>query len=429
MDILTINDRPETYAQSCYYTAAASDHVYPRASGAQRCDVVIIGGGFTGLSTALHLAKSGADVILLEANRVGWGASGRNGGQIHIGQRTDQMTLEKTVGQDAAKALWDLGQKASILQKSLIGQHQIDCDLENGLIHAALDQREADHEHDYAEHLSKHYNYDSAVPLNKAALEKELASTIYSGGLYWTQGGHLHPLKYANGLAKAAAAAGAKIKERSRVTHIEGTVVKTDLADITAKAVVVATNGYHNDLSPRASRFIMPINNYIATTEPLGEDAIRALFASRAAVSDSNFVVNYYRPTADHRLLFGGGENYRYKFPKDIAGIVRKRMSTVFPQLANAQLDHAWGGTLGITVSRMPFFHREKSVFTVGGFSGQGVCLTTLAGKITADAINGNTADFDAYATLPHSAFPGGATLRWPLLALALSWYALRDRF
>lgn len=432
MDILTINDTPRMYAAGSYYTTSADTSVtYPAISGHRKCDVCIVGGGFTGLSTALHLAKAGVDVVVLEANRVGWGASGRNGGQVHDGQRQDQITLEKMLGRDPARALWDIGQEALTLMKSIIAENAIECDWRDGLIHADVNRSEANESARYVDHLVKHYGYANAEYLDKPAIQDQVASPLYQGGISWSKAGHIHPLKYAIGLAAAAAKAGAHVFEGARVTGIdEGQQlrIKTDHADVTANTVILATNGYHNDLFDLPKRYIMPINNYIVTTKPMDQDAARALIRDNAAVADSKFVVNYYRFTAENRLLFGGGETYRYRFPNDITGLVRKHVEGVFPQIKGVEFDHAWGGTLGITMNRMPIFARKNNILTVGGFSGQGVCLTSMAGKIAADAVLGNTKQFDLFADVPAAAFPGGALLRWPLLALAMTWYSLRDR-
>ncbi|HRO13146.1 MAG TPA: FAD-binding oxidoreductase, partial [Amaricoccus sp.] len=241
--------------------------------------------------------------------------------------------------------------------------------------------------------------------------------------------GHLHPLNYALGLARAAAAAGVRIHERSRAVAVAPGRVRTEEGEVGAAFVVVAGNGYLGGLVPEMAARVMPINNFILATAPLGEERARALIRDDMAVADSRFVVNYFRLSADRRLLFGGGESYGWRFPRDIAGLVRPRMLGVFPQLADVAVDYAWGGTLAITVDRMPAFRRlGRGVFAAGGYSGHGVALATLAGKLMAEAVQGTAERFDVFASLPQPRFPGGAALRWPLLVLAMSWYGLRDR-
>jgi gamma-glutamylputrescine oxidase len=238
----------------------------------------------------------------------------------------------------------------------------------------------------------------------------------------------LNPLDYALGLARAAAAAGVRVFEESRVEEV-GPPVRTATGSVRARFVLLACNGYVGGLAPAVSARVMPINNFIVATAPLGPERARALIPSGAAVADSRFVVNYFRLSADHRLLFGGGETYGWRFPADIAALVRPRMLGVFPQLADVPVDFAWGGTLAITVNRMPAFQRlAPNVLSASGYSGHGVAMATLAGKLMAEAVQGTASRFDLLAALPQPAFPGGAALRWPLLVLAMSWYALRDR-
>jgi gamma-glutamylputrescine oxidase len=359
MDILTVNDRPGDYPPSSYYVHSTKCLPrQPEAAGELRCDVCVIGAGYTGLSTALHLAEKGFDVILLEANRIGWGASGRNGGQVHPGLRLHQDELEDLVGQKHAKELWNLAQRGVWLVRDLINRHEIECDWRDGIIHADLRESDYAHSLSYAEKMARDYGCNDIRPLDKDAIGEELGTNAYCGGLFYENGAHLHPLKYVLGLGKAAAKAGVRIFEMSRVTAIKpGPKVKvaTDKASVKADYLVLGCNGYHGNLHGSTARHVMPINNYIIATEPLGEERAKALIRNNAAVYDSNFVVNYYRCSIDHRMLFGGGESYGFSFPKDIAGLVRKRMLDVFPQLETMRIDYAWGGTLGITMTRMPY--------------------------------------------------------------------------
>jgi gamma-glutamylputrescine oxidase len=392
-------------------------------------DVCVVGGGYTGLSAALHLAEAGFAVALVEAQRVGWGASGRNGGQVGSGQRRDQAWLERQFGEARARALWDMAEEAKALVRALVARHGIGCDLRPGIIHAAHRAGYVAEYHAEAEMLARRYGYDLVEPLDRDGLRALLGSEAYFGGAIDRGGAHLHALDYALGLARAAAGAGVRIFERSRATAIEGTEVRTTGGRVRARFVLVACNGYLGGLVPAVAARVMPINNFIVTTAPLGAARARALIPSGAAVADSRFVVNYFRLTADDRLLFGGGESYGWRFPADIAGLVRPRMLGVFPDLADVAIEQAWGGTLAITVNRMPAFQRlAPGVFSAAGYSGHGVALATLAGKLMAEAVQGTAERFDLFADLPQPAFPGGAALRWPLLVLAMSWYGLRDR-
>jgi gamma-glutamylputrescine oxidase len=432
MDLLTANDRSGAYPDSWYAASAELLAPFPALEGSLAADVCVIGGGYTGLSAALHLAEAGYDVVLLEAQRVGWGASGRNGGQMGSGQRRDQDWLERRLGVGTARALWEMAEAAKALVRGLVARHGIACDLRPGVIHAACRAGEVAAFHAEAAKLKRDYGYDALEPLDRAGIEAHLATRAYHGGVLDRDAAHLHPLNFALGLARAAAAAGAQIFEASRVEAIGGGAhpeVRTGEGLVRARFVIVAGNGYLGGLVPEMAARVMPINNFIVATEPLGAEAARALIRNDVAVADSRFVVNYFRLSADHRLLFGGGESYGYRFPRDIEALVRPRMLGVFPQLAGAAIDHAWGGTLAITVERLPALRRlAPNVFAAGGYSGHGVALATLAGKLMAEAVQGTAERFDLFAGLPQPRFPGGAALRWPLLVLAMSWYAMRDR-
>lgn len=433
MDILTVNDTQGQYPQSYYAATATALPDLPTASGDITCDVCIIGGGYTGLSTALHLAQKGVDVVLIEAHRVGFGASGRNGGQVSGGQRLDQDTLEKMVGNVRARALWDLALDSVDLVKSLIRTHKIDCGFVPGVIHADHRARFVPHSHAYAEKLTRDYGYDDIRPLDRAEIREMVGSSDFHGGTLDMGAGHLHPLNYALGLARAAQQAGARLFENSRATALtEGSpaTVTTAQANISARHVVLATNGYLGDLHPQLARKMMPINNFIIATKPLDEATAKSLIRDNHAVADSRFVINYFRLSQDRRMLFGGGESYGYKFPRDIKGLVRRHMLKIYPQLADTQIDYAWGGTLGITMSRLPAVSRiGNNILSMAGFSGHGVAMATLSGKMMAEAITGNSKSFDLMASVPSSQFPGGTLLRWPLLVLAMTWFGLRDRF
>jgi gamma-glutamylputrescine oxidase len=432
LDILTANDRIGEYPKSYYAATATGPAPFPQATGALSCDVCVIGGGFTGLSTALHLAEKGYDVILMEAHRVGFGASGRNGGQVGTGQRIGQDTLEKMVGIGPARALWGMGQDAVAMVRTLIGKHGMDCGFADGIIHADHRARYVAHSHAYAEKLQTEYGYDKIRALGREEIRHLIGTDAYFGGSIDMGAGHIHPLRFAFGLAKAAAAQGVRIFERSRVTEVEQAEparVRTDQAEITASHVVLGCNGYLGNLEGQVAARVMPINNFIIATEPLSEQAAEALIRNNHAVADSKFVVNYFRLSDDRRLLFGGTESYGYRFPADIAAKVRKPMLQIYPQLKDTHIDYAWGGTLGITMNRMPHFQRLRgNILSAGGYSGHGVAMATFSGAVIADAIAGQAEKFDVMASVPSPPFPGGVALRAPLLVLAMLWYTLRDR-
>lgn len=431
MNLLYANDTAGRYPPSWYAATADPLSLFEPLRGSQKADVCIIGAGYTGLSAALHLAQMGRDVVLLEAQRVGFGASGRNGGQLGSGQRMEQDALEALVGDPEAAKLWDLAEEAKALVKSLISEHQIDCQLKPGVAWTASSDADTRHLHDYANHLAQKYAYDQIETLDHAALQTVCPSPDYCGGMLDMGAAHLHPLRYALGLARAAAAAGVRIHERSAVHHIEEgspATVRTDAGHVTADHVILACNGYLGGLNRRVAARVMPINNFIVATEPLG-DRMADVLPRDVAIADSRFVVNYFRRTPDGRLLFGGGESYGYRFPRDISAKVRAPMTQIFPQLAKVKIDYAWGGTLGITMARLPYLMRQgPNILSASGYSGHGVGTATHAGQLMARAIAGDSDGFDTLAALPNTPFPGGPAMRSPLLVLAMTWYSLRDR-
>ncbi|RUS63496.1 FAD-binding oxidoreductase [Pseudorhodobacter sp. E13] len=424
MNLLHANDRTGEYPASYYAATAVAHQPFAPLKGQVTADVCIIGGGYTGLSAALHCAQAGLDVVLLEAHRVGFGASGRNGGQVGSGQRLEQDALEKLAGAETARKLWDMGEEAKALVRDLAAAMGLP--FHPGVAHACYTDAEVAHAHAAAEKLAVHYGYDQIEPLPEGLI----GSAAFKGGDLDRGAGHLHPLNFALGLAKAAVAAGARIFERSEVHHIQHglrPVVQTSTGRVTCNHVILAGNGYLGRLDRKVAARVMPINNFILATEPLGESAA-GLLAENVAVADTKFVVNYWRLSDDNRLLFGGGESYGYRFP-DILQTVRKPMLEVYPQLKDVKIDYAWGGTLAITMNRLPCFARpHPNVLSASGYSGHGVALATLAGKLMAEVIQGQASGFDLLATLPQPRFPGGVAFRWPLLVAAMTWYGLRDR-
>lgn len=433
MDLLTANDRPGTYPDSYYHATANPMEASATLHEDADCDVCIIGAGYTGLSAALYLADRGFNVVLLEANRVGWGASGRNGGQLGSGQRLDQTELEDEFGEKTAHQLWELGREAKSLVRDLVSTHNMKCDYRPGILYADHRKRLVAGSQAYVEKLQRDYGYGQVRFLDLQELRETVDTKAYYGGALDTGAGHLHPLKFALGLAEAAKQAGVRIFENTRaqtITRAKTARVVCDQASVTARHVLLACNGYLGDLDETVSRRVMPLNNYIIATEPLAAERAQALIRKNIAVSDSKNVVNYFRLSRDNRLLFGGGESYGYTFPKDIKAFVRPHMLSIFPQLDDVKIDYGWGGTLGITMSRMPHLQRlEDNIFSASGYSGHGLGMATLCGKLVGEIICGTASRFDLMASIPTVEFPGGTRLRRPLLVLAMLYYSLRDKF
>lgn len=430
MNLLHINDTAGAYPASYYAATATPFATLPDLQEDVRADVCIVGGGYTGLSAALHLAQNGHSVVLLEAHRMGFGASGRNGGQVGSGQRQDQDWLEDAAGKPAAHLMWDMAQEAKDLVKSLISAHDMPVTFQPGVATACWSDRDLHRTLRSAEKLEREYGYSDLEGLDHQAIGALIGSKAFKGGVIDWGAGHINPLNFALGLANAAQKAGAQLFERAEVIEIvQGPIplVRTRLGQVRADQVILACNGYLGGLDAKVAARVMPINNFIVATEPLGSMAAQIL-SQPVAVADTKFVVNYWRLSEDNRLLFGGGESYGYRFP-DIIKTVRKPMLQLYPQLADARIDYAWGGTLAITTNRMPCFARPApNILSASGYSGHGVAMATMAGKVLAATIAGQSAQFDLLASLPQRAFPGGAALRWPLLVLAMTWYGMRDR-
>ena len=433
MDILTQNDRFGEYPSTYYADTVEFLPRFDRLNNSITCDVCVVGGGYTGLSTALSLSEKGYKVVLLEAQRVAFGASGRNGGQVCSGQRWSVTDLKKRFGIEKTKKLWEIGEAAKNEVSRRIKKHDIECDYAPGIIHAELRSKSLDAIKGEVENLSKEHNYQKIKFLDKNAIGSLLGTDKYVGGTLDIGAGHLNPLKFGLGLARAAQVSGVKIFEESRVKKIKkGSILQIETVDrniIRADYLVLACNGYLGNLEPEVASHVMPINNFINVTEPLGKQKAQDLIRNNLAVADSKFVVNYYRLTPDYRLLFGGGENYRYKFPKNISQTVRTAMIDIFPQLINTKIDYTWGGTLAVTVNRLPDFRRiDTNIFSASGYSGQGVAMATMAGRVISEVFQGQVEKFNILSGLPIRKFPGGTTFRWPLMALAMLWYSTRDK-
>lgn len=424
--------RASTHVDSCYAATANRQLDFAPLQGAVEADVCVIGGGYTGLSSAVHLAERGYRVVLLEAERVGWGASGRNGGQCTIGQRQPQEELEEKFGDDEARRLWELGVEAVSTVRDLIDRHDIACDLKRGNLVCAAKRSDADWYRGHAEHMRERYGLDCRF-VEGEELRRLSGTDVFRGGLLEHESAHLHPLNYALGLAAAAAGLGVDIHERSRVTGYDEaspTTVRTAGGQVRAPYVVLGCNGYLGRLEKRVAGRIMPINNFVLATEPLPEARQRELNPEDLCMYDAKFVVNYWKLTGDGRVLFGGGENYTRRFPSDIRAFVRRYMLHHYPQLADARIEYGWGGTLAVTMNRLPCFGRlDPDIYYALGFSGHGVQIATLAGKLIAEAVAGTAERFDVMARLPSPRFPGGTLLRWPGLVAGMLYHALKDRF
>ena len=427
MNPLYRNDTPGAYPASYYTATAEIPPLRPPLEGEVRADLAVVGAGYTGLSTALHAAEKGLRVVVVDAHRVGFGASGRNGGQVGTGWNKDQFWLEDRLGADTARHLWDLTVEAKALTRDLVAAHAPDAGYKPGVLQGEWTTTGALEAADYVLWLADTYGYQTEF-LDRDAMRAVCRSDVYRGGVLDWDAGHLHPMRYALGLARAAESAGATIHEMSEAVEVSTGRVRCMSGVVNADHVVVAGNGYLPDLNTDIASRVMPINSFIAATEPLGDRAEEVL-TKDVAVADDKFVVNYFRLSEDKRLLFGGRENYGLGFPGDIKGALQRRMERLFPQLKGVGIDYSWGGTLGITMTRLPMMRRvAPGVLAAGGFSGHGVALTGLAGKIMAEAIAGQAGRFDLWGSLPVNAFPGGKHARAPLLTLAMTWYSLRDR-
>ncbi len=412
-----------------YYAATANRQRQPSPlAGDISCDVAIIGGGFTGVAAALACAEKGFSVVLLEAETIGFGASGRNGGQLIPGLRWSMREMEAEFGAARAKAIFDVAWGARDRVWSRVARYKIDCDLTSGHLEAAYKPAHLDDMAAEAELLDTRFGYKTTI-LDRTGLSEHIHADGYHGGLYDPQGGHFHPLNYVRGLAVAAEEAGVQIFENSRVTEVidQGAVtVRTAHGTVRAAHAILATDAWMEEIDPGLARFTIPIMNYNVATAPLPN--ADALLPSNAAVADSRFVLNYFRLSADKRLLFGGGEKYVQTPPADIAGFVRRHIIEVFPQLASTPIDYQWGGAVSVSMNRLPILGRRGNVFHAFGFSGHGALVTTLAGELIAEALAGTASRFDVMASLPKRPFPGGKWMRQPLATLGLLWYALKDR-
>ncbi|MCE8037140.1 MULTISPECIES: FAD-binding oxidoreductase [unclassified Halomonas] len=415
-----------------YYAATANPAPErPALEGDIECDVCVVGAGFTGISSALHLAEQRHAVVVLEAARVGFGASGRNGGQIVNSYSRDMDVIEAKYGTETARALGDMAFEGNRIIRERIRQYAIACDLKNGNLFAACNSKQLEGLREHKALWERFGNHELEL-LEGEAYKREVGSERYTGALVDHSGGHLHPLNLVLGQAAAFESLGGVIHERTPVTgvrHGEMVTLTTPRGSIRARRVVMAGNAYLQGVLPELESKSMPCGTQIVTTEPLPEALRRELIPNDMAVEDCNYLLDYYRFTADGRLLYGGGVNYGGQDPADIAAVIRPKMLKTFPQLADVRIDFAWSGNFLMTLNRLPQFGRlNDNVYYAQGYSGHGVTCSHLAGRLIAEVMRGDSGRFDAFAGLPHLPFPGGRLLRVPLSALGAWYYATRDR-
>ncbi len=418
-------------ADSWYEATAGRGADAPPLEGDVDADVCVVGAGLSGCSTALHLAGRGYRVVLLEADRVGYGASGRSGGQIIPGYACGMAKLAAQLGPADAKRLWDISVEGVDLTRDLVEKHRIDCDLVWGHMHVAIKSRQRAELLEWQREQEDDYGYDSLRFMERDEVRQWVASERYLAGLLDTGAGHLHPLRFTLGVGRAAVGAGVRLHEHSRVTGIEhgSTVrVRTGRGSVRARFVALCANVGHEELSGRLGRRGIGVASYVVATRPLGTERAAALLRDRIAVADLNWIIDYFRVSSDHRMLFGGRVSYSGVDPLGTARATRQRMIKVFPQLADVEIDYAWGGMIDISMSRAPDFGRlAPNVYYLQGYSGHGMLLAPVAGKVLAEAISGQAERFDVFARLKHQDFPGGKLFRRPTLVAAMAWFRLRD--
>ncbi len=421
---------PSSYPPSWYAASAQPLPLQPALQGELDADVCILGAGYTGLTAALELAEAGHRVVVLEAQRIGWGASGRNGGQVLAGFGCEQDALEALVGAQDARRLFDLSREGIARLRARIERHAIACDWRNGHASVPLKPRQVRALQRWQAHMAQAYDYPMQW-WSRDQLRAQLASDRYLGAVYDPHSGHLHPLEYAFGLARAALAAGVRIFEHSAVVELAREPrprLKTAQGQVRADFAVLAGNAWLRGVAPELESRIMPVGTYIAATAPLGQARARELIRNDMAVADVNWALDYFRLGRDHRLLFGGRASYSSLPPPNLRGVMARRMRRVFPQLAGVPIEYLWGGYVDISRNRAPHWGRlTPSVYFAQGFSGHGVAAAGLAGRLIAEAIGGQSARFDPFTRIPHAPFPGGRALRTPLLVAAMAWFKLRD--
>ena len=446
-------DTDRNLARHSYYDATVQrPPTSPALAADLECDVAIVGGGLAGLSAAIELADRGYDVVLLEAKQVGWGASGRNGGQALAGLACEQDTIEAQLGLDEARRVWAMTIEALALIQQRCARFQIDCDWRPGYLSLAVSDRKARELQAWQVRMQSLYGHET-VWITPQQLPQWIASPRFHSGLHDPLSGHLHPLKYSLGLARAAAGLGVRVFENSIVTALDaaanatGSVrLRTAGGSVRAAHVLLAGNVYLQGVAPMLEPRIMPVGTYIIASEALDAELAQSLIPSGAAVCDTNFVLDYFRvashtaaATAEHRMLYGGRVSYSTATPMNLAASMQKSMAQTFPQLKGTGVEFAWGGFVDISMNRAPDFgrlsdrlpvgsaHGLANVYYLQGFSGHGLALTGIAGKLVAEAIDGDARRFDTFSRLRHRAFPGGQLLRTPALVAGMAYYRLKD--
>lgn len=433
-----MNTSAQPHANSYYAASAHKIPHYPSLKGQQSVDICIIGAGMTGLSAALELSLKGYRVAVLESQRISWGASGRSGGQMIVNYGSSPQQMQKIMGEDDAKSALHISIAAQQLIRQRIKQYEIDCDLAQGQAEVAARAIDMSEFSAMQHILETQHNYPIEL-LDRAQLADQLYSDNYHGAYYDPQGGHIHPLNYSLGLASAAANAGALFFENTEVCSIDRqattqvntptsqqNLVKTAQGSILCDRVIVAANAYLGRLLPRIAKTILPVGSYICATQPL--DHFPALMKQNIAIADTKFLTNYFRLSADNRLLFGGRTGLTQQQPKNLLRVMQRRIEHVFPQLEGVGIDYQWGGNVAVTRNRMPDMGRlQNNIYYAHGFSGHGVLMANMAGKLMADAVAGDAEQFDVFSRIKHRSYPGGTALRAPGLAMAMIYFAMRD--
>ena len=425
--------------QNSYYAASANETpAYPALEDNITADVCVVGGGFAGLSSAIELADRGYKVVVLEAKHIGFGASGRNGGQIIAGLACEQDVIESVLGFDAAKQVWGMTLEALDLVRERVKRFDLKCDLTDGFLGVSVNEKKGRELRQWFDSMATKYGYDTdANWIEPAHIRDWIGSQRYFNGYYDKRSGHLHPLNYCLGLARGAASLGVQIYQHSAVTQMQrgdSITLTTDKGSVKAKFVVLAGNMYLSEVSPKLApslaKRIMPVGTYIIATEPIETNSAAKLIPKNTAVCDTNFALDYFRLSRDKRMIYGGRVSYSAMTPPNLTQSMQARMVETFPQLTNTKVEYTWGGFVDISMNRAPDFGRvAPNIYYLQGFSGHGVALTGLAGKLVAEAISGQASRFDVFAKIPHHDFFGGKLLRTPALVLGMAWYQLREKF
>ena len=417
------------------YYAATTRHLQSNRPALQESldvDVCVVGAGFFGLYSAMELAKAGKRVAVIEASRIGWGASGRNGGQMIIGFPCGMQRLKGAMGQERAKRMFDASREAVRDIRGIMTEHRIDCDLVQGHLEVAVLKRRIGDLTGWIDECVNEWGYDKLQLVEKKDLPRYVNSPRFQAGIIDPEGCHIHPLKYVLGLARAVEGLGVPIYEQSKADgyvekadHIE---VKVGAHKVRCHQLVLAANAYVDKLDPKLTARTLPVGTFIGTTAPLGEAMARSLIPHNHAVYDNQFILEYFRMTADHRLLFGGKCTYLGGTPSNLAQSMRRNISRVFPQLSNVQMDYAWGGHIDITMRRMPDWgQRNGRVFWAQGFCGHGLVPTRVAAKVVTDKMLAKSDELDWFAPIVNPPFPGGEAIGGLMQAVGMSYYRVRD--